>query len=112
MEATEITSHLKVLLSIFQLKENVEKDGPVDVMHSVFQKAFDKVERLGRELNCHRIRRKVISRIKNFLKQGNRVGISSQFSQWRIICGSPERPVLKVELLNLFSNGPEKEMNN
>lgn len=71
MEATEITSRLKVLLSIFQLKKNVERDVPADVMHSVFQKAFDKVERLGRELNCHSIRRKVISRIKKILKERN-----------------------------------------
>lgn len=50
----------------------MEKDVLVDIMHSVFQKAFDKVERLRRELRCHGIRRKVTLRITNFLKTGNR----------------------------------------
>lgn len=50
----------------------MEKDVLVDIMHSVFQKAFDKVERLRRELRCHGKRRKVTSRITNFLKTGNR----------------------------------------
>lgn len=50
----------------------MEKDVLVDIMHSVFQRAFDKVERLRRELRCHSIRRNVTSRITNFLKTGNR----------------------------------------
>lgn len=80
MEATDVTGHLKVFLSVFQLNRNalsehVKKDVLADIMHSVFQTAFDKVEGLGRECICHSISRKVTSRIKNFLKRRNREGM-------------------------------------
>lgn len=89
----------------------MEKDVLVDVRHSFFQTAFDKVERLGKgtKLSWH----KKEGQLKDKKKfKDRKQSKNKEFSQWRIICGSLERPGLKVELLNTFSNGPEKEMNN
>lgn len=89
----------------------MEKDVLVDIRHSHFQKAFDKVERLrrGTKLSWHK--KKGQLKDKEFLKD-RKQSKNKEFSQWRIICGSLKRPGLKIELLNTFSNSPEKEINN
>lgn len=83
----------------------------VDIRHSFFQKAFEKVRRLGKGTKLSWHKKEGQLKDKEFLKD-RKESKNKEFSQWRIICGSLERRGLKVELLNIFSNGPEKEMNN
>lgn len=79
----------------------MEKDVVVDIRHSFFQKTSDKVERLGKGIKLSWHKKEGQLKDKEFLTDRQQ-SKNKEFSQWRIIRGSLERPGLKVELLNTF----------